>query len=195
MSDRLTLDEGVTGMLNAYKTKDLNNFKLKQNTIMQLIFTETMNNKPNYFITKIWGSLDQTIVEKHYKSYIDKYKKLFGDYWLDKVHASKKHSIREDKADRWKVGNKIHFVINPYNKNRFQFAPILPVTALQKILILTVDIPSIMVFIDGRKLDRFEVEELAINDGFESLENFIDYFKRGQDFEGKIIHWTHDFKY
>ena len=34
--------------------------------------------------------------------------------------------------------------------------------------------------------------QLAINDGFESLKHFFEYFN--EDFEGKIIHWT-DLKY
>ncbi|WP_156039724.1 hypothetical protein [Aureispira sp. CCB-QB1] len=162
---------------------------------MNLIFTEQINKKPSYFIEKISNSLLLGMDE--YLKYLALYENKFGKKWDGALSAMKpkKHSIREDKADRWKVGMLIHFIINPYNSNRFQFAPTLPVTELQKILILTVDVPSIMVFVDGRKLDRFEVEELAINDGFDNLEDFINYFKGKQDFEGKIIHWTHDFKY
>jgi hypothetical protein len=35
-----------------------------------------------------------------------------------------------------------------------------------------------------------EIEELAINDGFDSVADFWDYFSSYGDFEGRIIHWT-----
>ena len=47
----------------------------------------------------------------------------------------KKHTIRKDEKDRWKVGNDIHFVINNRTKNRFQFAPITKVKSIQIIKI------------------------------------------------------------
>lgn len=53
------------------------------------------------------------------------------------------------------------------------------------------------VSINGRELEGYEVEELAINDGFEAVEDFEDYFIKqmeNDEFSGKIIHWT-DFKY
>jgi len=48
------------------------------------------------------------------------------------------------------------------------------------------------VFIDGVWLPGEEVLMVAINDGFDSLKDFFNYFST--NYNGKIIHWT-DFKY
>lgn len=48
------------------------------------------------------------------------------------------------------------------------------------------------VYVDGRQLSYSEIEELAVNDGFDSAEDFFKWFKK--DFRGWIIHWT-DKKY
>lgn len=167
---------------------------------MNLIFKEIEKGKPNRFIEKIWQSLD--IEWKDLYLYANAYKKQFGRYWDgtdSKQIAPKKHSIRRDEGNRWKVGRLIHFVINPYNKNRFQFAPILPVAAIQSIKI-NVSVNDFQigeymysVIVDGKGLEYGEVEELAENDGFDTVEEFLTYFEGG--FEGKIIHWTKDFTY
>lgn len=119
----------------------------------------------------------------------------------------KKHSIREDGHDRWKDGTNIHFVINDRTPNRFQFAPVLPCVSTQKIEIiwnkplseLFNTLPGIFalnngkgnyvcVFIDGKPMSRSIVNQLALNDGFNSIEDFFLWFNT--DFNGKIIHWT-----
>ncbi|BDS13016.1 hypothetical protein [Aureispira anguillae] len=167
---------------------------------MNLIFKEKEKGKANCFIEKIWQSLD--VEWKDLYLYANAYKNQFGNYWEGtetKNLAPKKHTIRRDGKDRWQEGSLIHFIINPYNENRFQFAPILPVTAIQsiKINVRVDDFPVegyiYSVIIDGKGLDHDDIEELAENDGFDSLEEFLTYFEGG--FEGKIIHWTKGFKY
>lgn len=122
--------------------------------------------------------LDQN-AEKLIKNNVD----LIGDY------TPKVHTIRVDSKRRWKVGNKIHFYYNSRTPNMFQFAPVVTCTGVQKISIKWSrrrDKVSIMV--DGRNLSSEEREQLAVNDGFSSYEDFLIYFN--QDFNGVLIHWT-----
>jgi hypothetical protein len=44
------------------------------------------------------------------------------------------------------------------------------------------------VCIDGRSLTALEIHDLAINDGFNNIDHFFEWFNT--DFKGKIIHWT-----
>lgn len=157
--------------------------------------------QPNLFVEKIWESLTKNKLIPN---------DVFFDHWYDYVEefginlnikvAPKHHTIRIDPHDRWKAGNDIHFVINNRTKDRFQFAPVLKVKSVQKIRIVyenkCSDYPSVA--IDGKPLfvyheeDKKTLTNLAINDGFPSIEAFFQYFN--QDFTGKIIHWT-DFSY
>lgn len=124
----------------------------------------------------------------------------------------KKHTIRLDNGNRWKEGNLIHAVINNRTPSRYQFAPIIKCTSVQIIEIKDLSqsskipcsyvakvvvrgetyIKPFDVFIDGFHLSYNELEKLAINDGFDSVEQFFQWFN--EDFTGKIIHWT-DEKY
>ncbi|PXY44504.1 hypothetical protein DMB68_13635 [Flavobacterium hydrophilum] len=111
------------------------------------------------------------------------------------------HTIREDKTDRWKAGMKIDFFINVRTKKMFRFAPVLPVVSIQEIeivyyhtkeTIMNAGSLKIAVRVGKKQLDTDEMKALAINDGFDSLEEFFQYFN--DDFTGKLIHWT-DKKY
>ena len=44
------------------------------------------------------------------------------------------------------------------------------------------------VYIDNRTIAYPKLYKLAINDGFDSIEKFFEWFNK--DFTGKIIHWT-----
>jgi hypothetical protein len=113
---------------------------------------------------------------------------------------AKLHTIREDKTNRWKEGMKIDFFINMYRKEMFRFAPVLPVVSVQKVEIKWITSKNTnpywykdaSVSIDNRFLSTKDCEELAQNDGFDTVEDFFAYFNEG--FKGKIIHWT-DKKY
>ncbi|AYZ11891.1 hypothetical protein EGY05_08120 [Chryseobacterium arthrosphaerae] len=119
-------------------------------------------------------------------------------------HREKIHTIREDKGNRWKPGVMIDFFINSRKPDMFRFAPKIPVVSVQNFEIQYYS-SSVMVSIDGewygdaffdgfKTLEGYNIdlENLAINDGFASLEEFFKYFDK--DFKGKIIHWT-DLKY
>lgn len=160
---------------------------------------------PTNFCAKVWrGLLDE--LGMHLLSYgvwegeyIMKLRNPDG--WPVEDVKQKIHTIRADKKNRWKVGNKIHYVIHNRTKKRFQFAPVIKVLSVQKINIEWAG-NFVSVEVDGRrfysnsvlprsfraKFERKKMQELANNDGFKSIEDFLQYFS--EDFEGKIIHWT-----
>lgn len=167
---------------------------------MNLGFSTHIKNKPTHFVEKIWAGLINKISDvtiSDYGLYTDAYYKRFekelSDYKGKFINA-KLHTIRRDEKNLWKAGNFIHFVINNRTPKRFQFAPLLKCISVQKITIthtLKRDSQA-FVEVDGKILHTSEIEELAINDGFDSIEDFFSWFS--QDFTGKIIHWT-DLKY
>ena len=122
--------------------------------------------------------------------YYDQYIKKFGTKW-DFLRVAfkneKKHTIREDKHDRWHAGRLIHPVVFNRSKNQFQFAPAFPCVSTQKIRIWHHD-GGLEIFIDDHYLNEKQFESLAKNDGFNSIEDFENWFEK--DFTGKIIHWT-----
>src|SRR5690554_6547944 len=104
---------------------------------MTLGFSTQINGKPSYFIEKIWESLPKDLIKRDYELSLACYKQQFGKFW----HVSpteikpKKHTMREDKNDRWKAGNDIHMVINNRTNNRFQFAPTIKCVSTQEVRI------------------------------------------------------------
>ena len=172
---------------------------------MNLAFSTILNNKPTYFVEKILKSIG-TYYFKHQNCYVD-LEEYFDKYTIQdnvlKCYLEPKiHTIRRDEKDRWKRDNKIHFVINPRTKDRVQFAPIMFVKSIQTIEIvyytdrevLINDLPSkrAIVIDDKKRLTDDQILKIAINDGFDNVEDFFNYFN--DDFLGKIIHWT-DFQY
>lgn len=160
---------------------------------MILPFSTQLNGKPTYFVEKINQCLRRIngidFQDQLMPSNFD-YKKYF------KVHP-KLHTIRDDKNNRWKPGVMIDYFINCRQPNMFRFAPRLPVVSTQEIEIENytdtgVWFKDAVVSIDGSYLNRGEVEKLAQNDGFDTVDEFFEYFK--EDFKGKIIHWT-DLRY
>lgn len=169
---------------------------------MTLAFsTKFPDGTPTYFINKIWNEIK---MPQEYHDYLQRYDEKFIGGWFNSIEAnslpSKIHTIRRDKTNRWREGMDIHFVINNRTKDRFQFAPILKVKKIQTIeiqyLSLTkkpIDLKPI-IWIDGylfydpaTGIDK-GIERLAINDGFDSVDKFFEWFS--ESFKGKIIHWT-----
>lgn len=155
---------------------------------MTLSFSTHINKKPTFFVEKIWTGI------------WGKYTQVYWDYFADElcerncaIHNSptvfpKIHTIRADPKNRWKRGNKIHMVIHNRTPNRFQFAPVVQCVSIQKIEIVNdseIELGK-KVIIDGKHLTN--CRQLALNDGFDTVEAFWDYF--GEYFQGKIIHWT-----
>ena len=153
---------------------------------MTLAFRTEIEGKPTYFPDKIIECLQIPNSRLLRDLYI-----RFPNYELYKGIdlKPKLHTIREDKSDRWKAGNNIHFVINNRTPKRFQFAPIVKCVSIQKIEIYYPALARFpVVLIDCKKLTTDKCVLLANNDGFDSLYQFFDWFNK--DFTGKIIHWT-----
>jgi hypothetical protein len=178
---------------------------------MTLAFSQKINDKPTYFIDKIWYSFlfrNDDLFDKN-QEYHKKYIEKFGDNWdFREVHHNeeyeKLHTIRKDTSNRWKAGSDIHFVINNRTPERFQFAPVVKCVSTQKIRIKRLTAKEVNIFspkdiiwsfrnhfivsVDDQLLSRENIKALAINDGFNSVHDFFEYFNT--DFTGKIIHWT-----
>ena len=100
------------------------------------------------------------------------------------------HTIREDRYNRWKVGRIIHMATGVRTKLYKCFYRC-KCTGTQSIHIFYKD-EQTFVRVDDKPLTRKQVVVLALNDGFNSIDDFFAWFNK--DFSGKIIHWT-DFRY
>ena len=131
------------------------------------------------------------------------YKTKHEDEWLSLSRfqnlSPKKHTIRIDKNNRWNIDREIDFFIGVRTKNMFRFAPKTKVVSIQSIEIFKVayvDTPYTVkvngkcyqVSIDGKCLLKSDIKALAVNDGFDTVLEFFEWFN--EDFSGKIIHWT-----
>lgn len=164
---------------------------------MTLAFSTQLNKKPTFFVEKInIGLLGKKLIEyQKFIEYVDKYYSTFLNYEAPINHVLPKlHTIRHDEHERWKAGMNIHFVINNRTPNRYQFAPVIKCTSVQEINIVywynpkTEQFDKPAIYIDKKVLSKKQVEQLAVNDGFDNTEAFFAYFNT--NFNGKIIHWT-----
>jgi hypothetical protein len=171
---------------------------------MILPFSTKLNGKPTYFVERIHQALRLPFFKDSVPFSSQHCNKDF-DYVMFPLLRPKLHTFREDIHDRWKAGTMIDFFINVRQKNMFRFAPVLPVIGTQKVMIVWYELfgkRMVRVFIDGKSfaMVKFADEliitgnmlELAQNDGFDTVEEFFEYFNK--DFKGKIIHWT-DLRY
>lgn len=169
---------------------------------------------PTYFAEKIYRAMlwTQEEIEDFAKIMkVDITKNFYFDTELSFKSHPKIHTIRKDKMNQWKAGVKIHPVYNHFQNNQFQFAPTLACKSVQEISITKCwfkpvstnnyfikplksgAIECYIVIIDHNSiLPKEEIIKLAINEGFDSVEDFFNRFD--SDFEGKIIHFT-DFRY
>lgn len=172
--------------------------------------------QPNYFPEKIIAGLDLSIIRKCTLNDLlaevvnpTDAEFMNGSTNPNHGHKPKPHTIRHDPHGRWKAGMKIHPVINNRTLQRFQFAPTMVCTGIQYIHILNggdgrqvsigdrPDYEDCMPFYfedddDDSLYGLKEMEVLAQNDGFESVEQFFAYFNK--HFRGVLIHWT-DIRY
>ncbi len=181
---------------------------------MTLGFKQEIAGKPNFFIEKIWAAISPNgNMIGEYIKYRDEYEAKFGKAWdfyspnqdpfelgLPPFHE-KNHTIRTDPQNRWKAGKLIHPVVNNRTAKRFQFAPVMECKSTQRIDIIA-DSMKPEIRIDGELFYYWDCEievnyaglhKLAVNDGFNNVGDFLNYFSKGVT-DGKIIHWT-DMKY
>ena len=98
---------------------------------MLLPFSTNINNKPTYFVEKIWAgfALNQIDTSGVRLEHIDMaYYEVFGDSPFDyeSDFKPKLHTIRRDAHNRWKQGMLIDYFINARKKNMFRFTPRIP---------------------------------------------------------------------
>ena len=105
---------------------------------------------------------------------------------------NKIHTIREDRFDRWKTNQIIHFATGVRTKNYDNFQMGI-CTGIDTISIRikephTIDLRNYRIRVNGNLLSPLTIERLALNDGFRSAAGFMRWFRK--DFTGKIIYWT-----
>lgn len=88
---------------------------------MLLPFSININNKPTYFVEKIWAgfALNQIDTSGIKLEHIDRaYYEVFGDSPFDyeSDFKPKLHTIRKDVHNRWKEGMLIEYFINARKK-------------------------------------------------------------------------------
>lgn len=130
----------------------------------------------------------------------------------------KRHTIREDKSGRWRKGMKIQMVYrgkhysiaDHFNKDVPELSHCKDVQRItihwrrpkfmekkygDNIPTFTLKVKNqyLYVTIDGKLIGHKTLKELAINDGFESIAEFLQYFRKTIK-NWSLIHFT-DFKY
>lgn len=139
--------------------------------------TTFKDGSPTYFVDKISETFDFLDNEELQNIWDSAWGKFFGKEelnllfkrWSDltelpEVHQ-KLHSLREDIHDRWQIGAKLQRVYILDQKDGMGHA---------------------------RELLGVDLATFVLNDGFDSLEQFWNYFTENKTL--KIIHWT-NFKY
>lgn len=118
----------------------------------------------------------------------------FKPQFVDKIlNGTKIHTIREDQYGRWHPGMTMHMATGVRTKNYKQFHEAKCIS-VQEISIFS-KYKEVWLFDEWEKVYRLtniQVETLAKNDGFDTVEDFWNWFNGA--FYGKIIHWT-DFQY
>lgn len=101
----------------------------------------------------------------------------------------KKHTIRADKNNRWKVGNSIQFWNgNPKNVNAKKKPRQFGTGVCLSILPIEIYPTQNLILIEGHRYEKKEIlDRVAINDGFENWEEMKTFFT--EDFVGKMIFW------
>lgn len=157
--------------------------------------------KPTHFREKILKYYEDDFARTQFKLTPDQ---LIEYLPIIDTIKPKIHTIRPDVPGRWREGIKIHHCYNNRTKDRQCFFENV-CTRVQPIQIIwskeigtdengTQEVVGFTqtVIVGGIVLPEAKILDLAINDGFDSIEHFFSWFK--QDFSGRIIHWT-DHKY
>lgn len=114
----------------------------------------------------------------------------------------KKHTIRVDKNNRWKAGNKIHMATGVRTKNYNCFnnkhtcisTQIFKLEWLGTTVLINIDNKNVCFFNTAQMWGDHSnngfsfLRSLALNDGFQNIESFLAWFNK--NYTGKIIHWT-----
>lgn len=111
------------------------------------------------------------------------------------LSGAKKQTIREDKKDRWSSYRKIHFVKNARTAQQEIFAMGI-VDQCQPVLI---DCLRKQIKLgdkhNGKWLNHEELAKFIVDDGFESIDSFFEFFRKNYKrknnfFSGKVIFFS-----
>jgi len=114
----------------------------------------------------------------------------FKPQFVPKILAGTKvHTLREDKTNRWKTGRKMHMYTGRYTATDRQFIKEAECVSVQMVIL---DPELKVIYVEAKPsykvLDFDEALEFARNDGFDTLEDFWQWFTTPQTL--KLIHWT-----
>lgn len=161
---------------------------------MKLQFSTHINGKPTYFVERIHSGLIMNELMDGFEAELT-HKGFNIDAFAEK--HMKLHTLRNDEDNVWQRGVPIEFMVNDQNMNSFQFAPVLPVVNVQEVFMTYAHSDLIQISIDGRELFSYsERLQFALNDGFDSWEDFFKYFypkiqaSPKKCYKLKLIHWT-----
>jgi hypothetical protein len=95
------------------------------------------NGEPTYFAEKIWANRFINIIDLRDFIFADEKRKRWFNHSFNHImnFAPKLHTIREDKNDRFIVGQKIQPAYNVRTKNYVQFHPDIEIKGIQEIKI------------------------------------------------------------
>jgi hypothetical protein len=118
----------------------------------------------------------------------------FQSRFVPKILAGEKtHTIRSVRANPDKPGNTLHLYTGLRRKGAKLLMRVLCVK-VEEIEIkdaIFFDEYHASIVVDGVKLDRDERKALAVRDGFDNLEEMIQFWRGRLPFKGHIIHWQH----
>jgi hypothetical protein len=106
------------------------------------------------------------------------------------LDRTKIHTVRQDEKERWQTDTLMHMIVNPRTPQQVLFNRAVCYSVQE------IEIPHfpfwIQIKVDGRFLTESELMEFIKNDGFDTVEEFVEWFP--VNFKGRLIHWT-DKKY
>lgn len=148
-----------------------------------------LGDQPTYVITKLYQSLEGRR-ETYLGQYSVEHEETFGNRWdgFGEKHRAKIHHLQEGNC--WEAGMTIAPVVRYQLKGEFfQFAPSLMCFSVQPFKILYYQgIYQPFVILGERELNRYELTEFVLNEGFDSIVSFTKYYDT--DFIGQLVHWT-----
>jgi len=141
---------------------------------MILGFKEKMGSNATLFVAKILKHLGEDAI-KHYMENLPYPASQFKTIEVHNIAKAKpkKLTIRDDPNNLWVPGRKIHFATGRRTKNYHCFAE--GECKEVKTIVFAADLNVLQVFIDGKKLNAEEWNQLAQDDGFDNLGDFNEF--------------------
>lgn len=134
---------------------------------MVLSFKTRVGDTPTFFVEKILkhlGSKAATEYFMHKPNWVTLMREISSE-------TPKKLTIRDDPHFRWQPGRKIHFATGARTKN-YQCFAIGECTKVADLFFHFYEDYSFSMDLDGKSLGHEEMEQLAIDDGFDTWEDF-----------------------